>query len=63
VKDGTSEEEFVAMREARDAKLAPSLLPVPSAQVNMRTGRFPPAESNGVRYLRIPVVMKGAPLP
>ncbi len=63
VKDGTTEEEFVAMREARDAKLAPPMLLVPSIQVNMRAGRFPPAESNGVRYLRIPVAMKGGPLP
>lgn len=64
VKDGTTEEEFVAMREARDAKLAPPALLVPSIQVNMRAGRFPPAEGNGVRYLRIPVKMKGgAPLP
>ena len=58
VKDGTTEEEFVAMREARDAKLAPPALLVPSIQVNMRAGRFPPAESNGVRYLRIPVRMR-----
>ena len=63
VKEGTTEEEFVAMREARDAKLAPPALLVPSIQVNMRAGRFPPAESNGVRYLRIPVAMKGGPLP
>ena len=63
VKDGTTEEEFVAMREARDAKLAPPALLVPSIQVNMRAGRFPPAESNGVRYLRIPVRMKGGALP
>ncbi len=63
VKDGTTEEEFVAMREARDAKLAPPALLVPSIQVNMRAGRFPPAESNGVRYLRIPVAMKNGPLP
>jgi glyoxylase-like metal-dependent hydrolase (beta-lactamase superfamily II) len=63
VRDGTSEEAFVSMREARDAKLAPPLLLLPSIQVNMRAGRFPPAESNGVRYLRIPVKMKGAALP
>jgi len=60
IKDGTTEEEFVAMREARDAKLAPPALLVPSIQVNIRAGRFPPAESNGVRYLRIPVRMRGA---
>ena len=59
VKDGMSEEEFVRMREARDAKLAPPLLLLPSIQVNMRAGRFPPAERNGVHYLRVPVVLKG----
>ena len=59
VKDGTAEEEFVAMREGRDAKLAPPLLLLPSIQVNMRAGRFPPAEANGVRYMKIPVVLKG----
>jgi glyoxylase-like metal-dependent hydrolase (beta-lactamase superfamily II) len=53
VKDGMAEE-FVAMREARDAKLAPSLLMLPSIQVNMRAGRCPPAESNGVRCVKIP---------
>lgn len=51
VHDGISEEEFVAMRTERDAGLsAPSLL-LPSIQVNMRAGRFPPAEANGVRYM------------
>lgn len=59
VKDGTTEDAFVEMRETRDAKLAPPLLLLPSIQVNMRAGRFPPAESNGVRYLRVPVKMKG----
>jgi glyoxylase-like metal-dependent hydrolase (beta-lactamase superfamily II) len=59
VKDGMTEAEFVAMREGRDAKLAPPLLLLPSIQVNMRAGRFPPAEANGVRYMRIPVTMKG----
>ena len=59
VKDGVTEEEFVAMREAKDAKLAPPVLLLPSIQVNMRAGRFPPAESNGVRYMKIPVVLRG----
>jgi glyoxylase-like metal-dependent hydrolase (beta-lactamase superfamily II) len=63
VKDGTTEEEFVRMREAKDAKLPPPLLLLPSIQVNMRAGRFPPAESNGVRYLRIPVALKGGAVP
>ena len=55
VKDGVTEEEFVAFRTARDATLAAPLLLLPSIQVNIRAGRFPPAESNGVRYLLVPV--------
>jgi glyoxylase-like metal-dependent hydrolase (beta-lactamase superfamily II) len=52
---GVSEDEFVALRTARDAKLAAPLLLLPSIQVNIRAGKFPPAESNGVHYLRVPV--------
>jgi glyoxylase-like metal-dependent hydrolase (beta-lactamase superfamily II) len=55
VKDGISEDEFVAMREARDATLAVPELLMPSIQVNMRAGKLPPADNNGVRYLKIPV--------
>ncbi len=55
IHDGVSEEEFVAMRTARDAGLAVPRLLLPSIQVNIRAGRFPPAEANGVSYLRIPV--------
>lgn len=55
VKDGVTEDEFVAFRHARDAKLAAPTLLLPSIQVNIRAGRFPEAESNGVRYLKIPV--------
>ena len=55
VHDGISEDAFVAMREARDATLAVPRLLLPSIQVNIRAGRFPAAEANGVRYLRIPV--------
>ena len=57
-----SEAEFVAMRTARDAKLAAPVLLLPSIQVNVRAGRFPPAESNGVRYLKIPVRLHDAEL-
>ena len=60
VKEGVSEEEFVAMRMARDATLSAPRLLLPSIQVNIRAGRFPPAESNGVRYLAIPVKAKSA---
>jgi glyoxylase-like metal-dependent hydrolase (beta-lactamase superfamily II) len=59
VHDGVSEDEFVAMRTARDSKLdAPRLL-LPSIQVNIRAGNFPPAQANGVSYLMIPVKVKG----
>src|SRR5579885_1576248 len=58
-KEGITEEEFVAMRTARDAKLTAPRLLLPSIQVNIRAGRFPPAEANGVRYLTIPVKLKG----
>jgi len=58
VKDGVTEDEFVALRTARDDTLkTPSLL-LPSIQVNIRAGKFPPAEANGVRYLAIPVKFK-----
>ena len=55
VHDGVSEEEFVAMREARDSDLAVPRLLLPSVQVNIRAGRFPEATDNGVSYLRIPI--------
>lgn len=62
VHDGISEDEFVAMREARDATLKPPKLLLPAIQVNIRGGRFPPAEANGVSYLMIPVKPKAAPV-
>lgn len=55
VKDGVTEEAFVAMREARDATLSAPTLLLPSIQVNMRAGQLPPAEENGVTYIKIPV--------
>ena len=55
LKDGVTEAEFVAMREARDATLAMPVLLLPSVQVNMRAGAFPPAEDNGVSYLKLPL--------
>ena len=60
VKDGVTEEESVAFRTSRDATLAAPLLLLPSIQVNIRAGRFPEAEANGVRYLKIPVRQKRA---
>ena len=54
VRDGVSEEQFVAMRTARDATLEVPTLILPSIQVNVRAGRLPPADANGIAYLRIP---------
>ena len=50
-----SEDDFVAMRDARDADLAAPLLLFPSIQTNIRAGKLPPAEANGVSYIKIPV--------
>ena len=58
VKEGVSEDAFVAARQARDATLAAPRLLLPSIQVNMRAGHFPPTAANGVRYLMIPVKFK-----
>jgi glyoxylase-like metal-dependent hydrolase (beta-lactamase superfamily II) len=57
VRDGISEEEFVAMRQARDATLEVPTLILPAIQVNVRAGQLPPADENGVAYLRIPLNM------
>lgn len=59
VHDGVSEDDFVAMREKRDAGLAVPKLLLPSIQVNIRAGHFAEAEANGVTYLRIPVKWQG----
>ena len=53
--DGVSEDDFVTMREARDKTLAMPRLILPAVQVNMRAGHLPPAEDNGVSYLKMPV--------
>src|SRR5574337_707036 len=55
VREGIGEAEFVAMRTARDATLRMPQLILPAVQVNMRAGQLPPAEDNGVRYLKIPL--------
>ena len=55
VKDGIAEAEFIAMRTGRDAKLSLPALLVPSVQVNMRAGALPPAEGNGIHYLKLPI--------
>lgn len=55
VHQGITEEEFVNMREARDASLDMPRLILPSLQVNMRAGHLPPAEDNGQVYLKLPL--------
>ncbi len=55
VHEGVSEADFVSMREKRDAGLSMPRLILPSVQVNMRAGALPPAEDNGVRYLKLPI--------
>ena len=55
VKDGIGEDEFVAMREKRDATLGMPTLILPSVQVNMRAGALPEPEDNGLRYIKIPL--------
>ncbi|GAA0315123.1 MBL fold metallo-hydrolase [Sphingomonas oligophenolica] len=55
VHDGIGEAAFVTMRTARDAALDMPRLILPSVQVNMRAGRLPEPEANGVRYLKIPI--------
>lgn len=52
---GIGEDDFVAMRQARDATLGMPALILPSVQINMRAGELPPAEDNGTRYLKIPL--------
>lgn len=55
VKDGISEDEFVAMREARDKTLAMPRLIIPSLQVNMKAGELPSPDESGKRFLKVPI--------
>lgn len=55
VHEGISEDEFVKMRTERDATLGMPKLIIPSVQVNMRAGEMPPADDNGVVYLKVPI--------
>lgn len=55
--DGVSEDDFVKMRTTRDATLSAPTLLLPSIQVNMRAGKLPPAEANGVHYLKVPITL------
>ena len=54
VRDGVGEEEYAAMRRARDATLAMPALILPALQVNLRGGALPEPDRNGVRYLGLP---------
>jgi glyoxylase-like metal-dependent hydrolase (beta-lactamase superfamily II) len=55
VRDGVTADEFVALREERDATLAMPALLLPAVQVNIRAGALPEPEANGVRYLKLPL--------
>jgi glyoxylase-like metal-dependent hydrolase (beta-lactamase superfamily II) len=55
IHDGVGEDQFVNIRKTRDAALHMPALIIPSVQVNMRAGRLPPREENGVSYLKVPV--------
>jgi len=55
IHDGVSEQDFVAMRAARDATLEMPVLILPAVQINIRAGELPPKETNGVSYLKIPI--------
>jgi hypothetical protein len=55
VKDGTSEDAFVDMREARDRTLAMPRLIIPSLQVNMKAGQLPAPDAGGKRFLKVPL--------
>jgi glyoxylase-like metal-dependent hydrolase (beta-lactamase superfamily II) len=55
IRDGVSEDAFAALRAARDRGLEMPALFLPAIQVNMRAGRLPPAEANGVAYLKLPL--------
>ena len=59
IKDGINKEEFVVMRERRDATLVMPHLILPSIQVNIQAGKMPEPEDNGTRYLKIPLNVLG----
>ena len=52
---GKTRDEFIAMRQARDATLGMPRLIIPSLQVNMRAGQMPEADDNGISYLKVPI--------
>ncbi len=60
VHEGVCEDEFVTMRQTRDKTLSAPTLLLPSIQVNMRAGKLPPPEANGVHYIKVPVKLISA---
>ncbi|XSG83745.1 MAG: MBL fold metallo-hydrolase [Methylohalobius sp. ZOD2] len=60
VHDGTSEDQFVKIRDGIDQVLAAPKFILPSLQVNIRAGRMPPPETNDKRYLKIPLNVLGS---
>ncbi|WP_375214431.1 MBL fold metallo-hydrolase, partial [Aquabacterium sp.] len=65
IHEGVSEDEFVAMREARDATLDAPTLILPSLQVNIQGGKLPSPDAQGRAFLRLPInaLGKHSPLP
>ncbi|MFH0341160.1 MAG: hypothetical protein ACHBNF_03315 [Chromatiales bacterium] len=59
---GTTEDAYVQFRKARDKQLTTPKLLFPSLEINMRAGRFPPPESNGRFYLKIPITRADVPV-
>ncbi|MGH8400288.1 MAG: MBL fold metallo-hydrolase, partial [Gammaproteobacteria bacterium] len=55
VHDGITREQYVKLRNSRDATLKVPALLLPALQVNIRAGRLPEPEANGVSYLKIPL--------
>lgn len=55
LKDKVDEAQYIDMRETRDAQLAMPVLLLPAIQINMRAGHFPPADENGISYLKLPL--------
>jgi hypothetical protein len=55
VREGITEDEFVALRTARDKTLGMPKLIIPSIQVNMRAGEMPPADESGKVFLKVPI--------
>jgi glyoxylase-like metal-dependent hydrolase (beta-lactamase superfamily II) len=63
IRDGVDEAAFVQLRTERDATLDVPNLIIPSVQVNIRAGHLPPAATDGVNYLRVPINVIGKPKP